>query len=210
MRTDRGRSLEEVLPQIKAELGPDALVVAQREAHEGGVGGFFAKRMIEVDVQTSGESHDQRVARFTEQLEAALSTGNHPPAPAQKPAVSEQVDEFPMADEDFEPPPLVAGAAAYAPATPETVPPVAPATTDASLPADAHAAIDRLTASGLSHDLAADLVDQAVNHLCRSRSWPPRTRAARRCRSLASHCAPTTAAPSSRATCAGSSPTRFT
>jgi flagellar biosynthesis protein FlhF len=174
MKTYRGRSLEEVLPQIKAEFGPDALVVAQREAHEGGVGGFFAKRMIEVDVQTSGESHDQRVARFTEQLEAALSTGKHPPAPAQKPAVSEQVEEFPIADDDFTPAPLVAGPAAYATpgtvptvasATPGTVPPVARASTDASLPADAHEAIDRLTASGLSHELAADLVDQAVNHL---------------------------------------------
>ena len=178
VKTYRGRSLEEVLPQIKAELGPDALVVAQRDAHEGGVGGFFAKRMIEVDVQTTsaGETHDERVARFTEQLEAALSTGKHPPAPAHKPAVSEHVDEFPIADDDFTPGPLVAGPAAYAPATPGTVPPVAsatpgtvppvaPASIDASLPADAHEAIDRLTASGLSHDLAADLVDQAVNHL---------------------------------------------
>jgi flagellar biosynthesis GTPase FlhF len=176
VKTYRGRSLEEVLPQIKAEFGPDALVVAQREAHEGGVGGFFAKRMIEVDVQTSGESHDERVARFTEQLEAALSTGKHPPAPAQKPAVSEQVDEFPTADDDFEPAPLVAGAAAYAPRTEGTDPSVQIRTggtdptvrvhsTNASLPADAHEAIDRLTASGLSHELAADLVDQAVNHL---------------------------------------------
>jgi flagellar biosynthesis protein FlhF len=169
VKTYRGRSLEEVLPQIKADLGPDALVLAQREAHEGGVGGFFSKRMIEVDVQTGGETHDQRVARFTEQLEAALSTGKHPPAPAQKPAVSEQVDEFPLDDADFEPAPLVAGPAAYAtPTTPRTVrsvAPAAPASTDASLPADAHEAIDRLTASGLSHELAADLVDQAVNHL---------------------------------------------
>jgi flagellar biosynthesis protein FlhF len=175
LKTYRGRSLEEVLPQIKAEFGPDALVVAQRDAHEGGVGGFFAKRMVEVDVQTpsAGETHDERVARFTDQLEAALSTGKHPPAPAHKPAVSEQVDEFPVAEPDFEPGPLAAGPAAYA--TQGTVPPVASAThgtvpsvargTDAALPADAHEAIDNLTARGLSHDLAADLVDQAVNHL---------------------------------------------
>jgi flagellar biosynthesis protein FlhF len=175
LKTYRGRSLEEVLPQIKAEFGPDALVVAQRDAHEGGVGGFFAKRMVEVDVQTpsAGETHDERVARFTEQLEAALSTGKHPPAPAHKPAVSEQVDEFPVAQPDFEPAPLAVGPAAYA--TQGTVPPVASATqgtvppvaraTDAALPADAHEAIDNLTARGLSHDLAADLVDQAVNHL---------------------------------------------
>jgi flagellar biosynthesis GTPase FlhF len=177
LKTYRGRSLEEVLPRIKAELGPDALVVAQRDAHEGGVGGFFARRVVEVDVATGGpadvDSHDERVARFTQQLEAALSSGKHPPAPAHKPAVSEQVDEFPLPDEDFEPAPLVAGPAAYA--IPGTVPPVAPATqgtvppvarsTNAALPADAHEAIDRLMEAGLSNRLAADLVDQAVNHL---------------------------------------------
>jgi flagellar biosynthesis GTPase FlhF len=170
LRTYRGRSLEEILPQIKAELGPDALVVAQRESHEGGVGGFFAKRMVEVDVAAPGradaETHDERVARFTEQLQAALSSDKPAPAPAQKPAVSEQVDEFPLPEEDFEPTPLVAGPAAYAPArTKGTVPPIRAASTDAALPADAHEAIDNLTARGLSHDLAADLVDQAVNHL---------------------------------------------
>jgi flagellar biosynthesis protein FlhF len=166
----RGRSLEEVLPQIKAEMGPDALVVAQREAHEGGVGGFFAKRMVEVDVQTS-ESHDARVARFTEQLQAALSGESPAPAPAQKPAVSEQVDEFPLPEPDFEPAPLAAGPAAYA--TQGSVPSVSnenqgsvpSVSTNAALPADAHEAIDNLTARGLSHELAADLVEQAVNHL---------------------------------------------
>jgi flagellar biosynthesis protein FlhF len=181
LKTYRGRSLEEVLPQIKAEMGPDALVVAQRDAHEGGVGGFFARRMIEVDVQVGdpmhptfdtsvGESHDERVARFTEQLEAALSTGKQPAAPAQMPAVSEQVDEFPMDEDHFEPTPLAVGPAAYAPPAAPAPRPPAPkpamaVSTDAALPADAHEAIDALTASGLSHELAADLVDQAVNHL---------------------------------------------
>jgi flagellar biosynthesis GTPase FlhF len=159
LKTYRGRSLEEVLPQIKAELGPDALVVAQREAHEGGVGGFFAKRMVEFDVQTP-ESHDARVARFTEQLQAALSSESPAPAGAHKPAVSDQVDEFPLPEPDFEPAPLVAGAAAY-----ENQGAVPSVSTSAALPADAHEAIDNLTARGLSHELAADLVEQAVNHL---------------------------------------------
>jgi flagellar biosynthesis protein FlhF len=161
LKTYRGRSLEEVLPQIKAELGPDALVVAQREAHEGGVGGFFSKRMVEVDVETP-DSHDARVARFTQQLEAALSAGKHPPAPAHKPAVSEQVDAFPLPEPDFEPAPLAAGPAAYV-RTETPVPPVR--ATNAALPEDAHEAIDRLMEAGLSNRLAADLVDQAVNHL---------------------------------------------
>jgi MFS family permease len=37
--------------------------------------------------------------------------------------------------------------------------------TNAALPADGHEAIDNLVARGLSPELAADLVDQAVNHL---------------------------------------------
>jgi flagellar biosynthesis GTPase FlhF len=42
-KTYRGRTLEEVLPKIKAELGPDAEIVRQRSGLTGGVGGFFQR-----------------------------------------------------------------------------------------------------------------------------------------------------------------------
>src|SRR3954471_22430963 len=42
-KTYRGRSLEEVLPKIKAELGPDAEIVRQRSGLTGGGGGFFQR-----------------------------------------------------------------------------------------------------------------------------------------------------------------------
>jgi hypothetical protein len=48
-RTYRGRTLEEVLPKIKADLGPDAVIVRQRDGLTGGVGGFFQRQCIEVD-----------------------------------------------------------------------------------------------------------------------------------------------------------------
>src|SRR5437879_3507038 len=48
-KTYRGRTLEEVLPKIKAELGPDAVIVRQRGGLMGGVGGFFQRQCIEVD-----------------------------------------------------------------------------------------------------------------------------------------------------------------
>jgi flagellar biosynthesis protein FlhF len=48
-RTYRGRSLEELLPRVRAELGPDAVIVRQREGLMGGVGGFFQKRCVEVE-----------------------------------------------------------------------------------------------------------------------------------------------------------------
>jgi flagellar biosynthesis GTPase FlhF len=50
-KTYRGRSLAEVLPKIKAELGPDAEIVRQRSGLTGGVGGFFQREMIEVDAR---------------------------------------------------------------------------------------------------------------------------------------------------------------
>jgi flagellar biosynthesis protein FlhF len=50
-RTFRGTTLEEVLPQIRDELGGDAVVVRQRDGVVGGIGGFFGKRCVEVDAR---------------------------------------------------------------------------------------------------------------------------------------------------------------
>lgn len=48
-RTYRGSDLREILPRVRAELGPDAVVTCQREGLVGGVGGFFAKRFVEIE-----------------------------------------------------------------------------------------------------------------------------------------------------------------
>ena len=50
-KTFRGRNLEEVLPQIRAELGADAIVVRRREGLAGGVAGFFQRSFVEVDAR---------------------------------------------------------------------------------------------------------------------------------------------------------------
>src|SRR3954451_870749 len=55
VRSYRGATLEEVLPQIVDEMGTDAVIVRQREGIVGGIGGFFGKRCVEVDVRP-GES----------------------------------------------------------------------------------------------------------------------------------------------------------
>jgi flagellar biosynthesis GTPase FlhF len=47
--TYRGSSLEELLPTIREELGPDAVIVRRREGIIGGVAGFFGKKCIEVE-----------------------------------------------------------------------------------------------------------------------------------------------------------------
>jgi flagellar biosynthesis protein FlhF len=48
LKTYVGRSLEELAPQIREDLGPDAVILSQREGLKGGVGGFFGTKSIEV------------------------------------------------------------------------------------------------------------------------------------------------------------------
>src|SRR3954466_7133537 len=51
VRTFTGRSLDEILPQVRAELGPDAIVIRRREGLAGGVGGFFQRSYMELDAR---------------------------------------------------------------------------------------------------------------------------------------------------------------
>src|SRR5206468_1965265 len=62
-KTFRGRTLEEVLPQIKADLGPDAEIIRQREGLTGGVGGFFQRACVEVEARPPVEL-EQPAPRF--------------------------------------------------------------------------------------------------------------------------------------------------
>jgi len=50
-RAFRGETLEDALAQVRAELGPQAIVVRQREGVVGGVGGFFGRRCVELEVE---------------------------------------------------------------------------------------------------------------------------------------------------------------
>ena len=59
VRTYRGRKLEDLIPQIRAELGPDAIILRQREGLMGGVGGFFAQKCVEVDAQAGPGGRDR-------------------------------------------------------------------------------------------------------------------------------------------------------
>src|ERR1700754_2535074 len=54
VKTFRGRSLKEVLPKIREELGPDAIVLRRREGLTGGVGGFFQRPYVEVEARAAG------------------------------------------------------------------------------------------------------------------------------------------------------------
>jgi flagellar biosynthesis protein FlhF len=58
VKTYRGKSLEELLPRIRAELGPEAVITSRREGLIGGIGGFFQKRCVEVDARPGGPRID--------------------------------------------------------------------------------------------------------------------------------------------------------
>jgi len=58
VKTYRGESIEALLPQIRTELGPEAVILRQREGLVGGVGGFFQKRCIEIEAQPGGPGVD--------------------------------------------------------------------------------------------------------------------------------------------------------
>jgi flagellar biosynthesis GTPase FlhF len=58
VKTYRGKSLEELLPQIRADLGPEAVITSRREGLVGGIGGFFQKRCVEVDARPGGPRID--------------------------------------------------------------------------------------------------------------------------------------------------------
>jgi flagellar biosynthesis GTPase FlhF len=63
VQTFRGRSLEEVLPQVREALGPDAIVLRRREGLAGGVGGFFQRPFVEVEARRPLEDERQGIAR---------------------------------------------------------------------------------------------------------------------------------------------------
>jgi flagellar biosynthesis GTPase FlhF len=63
VKTYRGRSLDEVLPQIRSELGSDAIVVRRREGLAGGVAGFFQRSYVEVDARPAHDDEKELEAR---------------------------------------------------------------------------------------------------------------------------------------------------
>ena len=93
-RTFRGLSLAEVEAKVRAELGDDALVVRQREGLTGGVGGFFQRRVFEVEAMAGPSGGPQAPVAPAEQ-----------PRLAAKPAAAQLADAAPAAKPDSAPAP---------------------------------------------------------------------------------------------------------
>jgi hypothetical protein len=67
VRTFRGRTLEELIPQIREQLGPDAVVVRQRDGLMGGIGGFFQQRFVEVEAKSGPTRPGPRIDVYDEE-----------------------------------------------------------------------------------------------------------------------------------------------
>jgi flagellar biosynthesis GTPase FlhF len=57
-RIFQGRSIEELIPRIQAELGGDAIVLRRRTGLTGGIGGFFQRPFAEVEAKPGGPRID--------------------------------------------------------------------------------------------------------------------------------------------------------
>jgi hypothetical protein len=57
-RVFRGRSVDELVPQIQRELGADAIIVRRREGLTGGVLGFFQRAFVEIEAMPGGPGVD--------------------------------------------------------------------------------------------------------------------------------------------------------
>ena len=104
-RTFRGRSLEELLPQVKRELGDDAVILDRREILDGGVGGFFQQRIVEVDAASGATA--RLFAAELERAEEDIADGlaevapvppPAPAAPAHRPHVDARVTDVSVDD----------------------------------------------------------------------------------------------------------------
>ncbi len=58
VRTYHGRTIEDLIPRIQEELGPDAIIVHRREGLTGGVAGFFQRPYVEIDAIPGGPRLD--------------------------------------------------------------------------------------------------------------------------------------------------------
>jgi hypothetical protein len=165
VKTFRGRTLEELLPQIREQLGPDAIVVRQRDGLMGGIGGFFQQRFVEVDAKRGGpliDVYDEQPAPTPESF-AALLAGAEADGEADAVVIAAA---FAPPVGDSQPPalpePAFPDAQAPAPPPAAELPPASePAPLDAQAPAPLAAELQR---SGMSATFAERLVADAEAH----------------------------------------------
>ena len=170
-KTFRASTLTDALAQVRAELGPDAVVVRRREGLHGGVAGFFQKAVVEIEAH-SGAGIDVRdddapampdvAPTLTREaaaagFAAALATAQGNPDP--KPYADPAIDAIPRASDsapEVAPPAFVAEPLAPAPA-----PHIVAAPT--SHP-EAERVVHALRRAGITPAFAEQLAAEAADH----------------------------------------------
>lgn len=99
VKTFQGRTLEEVLPQVRHELGPEAVVLSQRPLISGGVGGLFGKRMVEVTAADRMPSDEELLDLEQDAGESTAAVGAHSQAAPMQMAGGGSVPGLDLVDE---------------------------------------------------------------------------------------------------------------
>jgi flagellar biosynthesis GTPase FlhF len=193
-KTFRASSLTDALAQVRAELGPDAVVVRRREGLHGGVAGFFQKAVVEIEAH-SGAGIDLRdddapampdvAPTLTREaaaagFAAALATAQGNPDP--KPYADPAIDAIPRATDsapEVAPEPAAAAATAQAAAAAPAfvaeplAAPAAPRPAAALVPnplaapathPEAERVVHALRRAGITPAFAEQLVAEAADH----------------------------------------------
>ncbi len=77
----RGRTVDELIPQIQQELGSDAIIVRRREGLTGGVLGFFQRPYVEIEAMAGTVGID-----VYDEAESVAPPPPPPPAPVAAPS----------------------------------------------------------------------------------------------------------------------------
>ncbi len=182
VKTFRGKTLEELLPQIREQLGPDAVVIRQRDGLMGGVGGFFQQRFVEVEARAghprvdlydeTPEDDEALTPESFAELLADAETSADPivTAAAFAPPVGDSMPPA-LPEPVFEGGPRIQPAPTGADPHSSTEPaltappePPEPAPLDAQPAASAPTLAQELTATGMSATFAERLVSEAEAH----------------------------------------------
>jgi len=164
VKTFRGQSLEELLPQIREELGADAVILRQRDGLKGGVGGFFQKRCVEVDARAGAKRVDTYAgAAADEDIRSALDEDTTPDFAEQLEDELEAIEDVDADEERFARAPFAPAPAAAQP-TPMTAPAFAGLQPGVALPAGAlpFAPADPAVAQGLESPAIRALFEAAA------------------------------------------------
>jgi flagellar biosynthesis protein FlhF len=175
-RTYRGNSIEEIIPRIKAELGPDAVITRRREGLSGGVAGFFQKQFVEVEAH-AGAAPSRRFEviddsdAVPDSLRSRVPSSQSPvPSPeaqtrdskleapaAPAPAIQKILEQAaPFADQ-------LSTALERTQPAPGTA--MAPLVAGRRTPAEAAEFVEELVAAGLHPALAEGIVTETVSHV---------------------------------------------